>query len=216
MARVAARGRRPCERAGEPEYLSNRCAYDRIRHDMRSFKSFATTRSAARISMLVLLCTLVWLGNGRGADAQLDASWTPSGDGPLPLSDNYRSTLRKLCRLLEKDKLPPKLASSRSTIVSQCEQLREADAAGGSTYGSGSPVPGWVLGVGAVVVAGMMLADRARGGNFGGQALGGGDAGGAAAGANDAELRARRARFLDQLGGGDDLAASLRRRQAAS
>ena len=94
-------GRRPCERAGEPEYLSNRCAYDRIRHDMRSFKSFATTRSAARISMLVLLCTLVWLGNGRGADAQLDASWTPSGDGPLPLSDNYRSTLRKLCRLLE-------------------------------------------------------------------------------------------------------------------
>ena len=169
------------------------------------------------LSMLMLLVAMI-SGNPRGAAAQLDASWTPSGDGPLPLSDNYRSTLRKLCQLLEKDKLPPKLDSSRSTIVHQCEQLREADAAGGSTYGDGSPVPGWVLGVGAVVGVSMMLVDRVRGGKFSGQALGGVSGTGVPTSATDAELRARRAKFLDQLGAssGDNLAQSLRQRQTAS
>jgi hypothetical protein len=173
----------------------------------------------ASLSVLLMLVALVSVGNGpRGAAAQFDASWTPSGDGPLPLSDNYRSTLRKLCRLLEKDQLPPKLASSRSTIVGQCEQLREADAAGGSAYANGSPVPGWVIGAGAVVVVGMMLADRARGGSFSGQTLGGATGSDVSTSASDAELRARRAKFLDQLGGssGDDLAQSLRQRQSAS
>ena len=44
--------------------------------------------------------------------AQLSASWTPSGDGPLPLSENYRTTLRKLCKLELKDSLPPKVRSA--------------------------------------------------------------------------------------------------------
>ena len=178
-----------------------------------SCRKHHTTNAAAvaRISVLAvaLLCT-VWVGT----DAQFDASWTPSGDGPLPLSENYRSTLRKLCRLLEKDQLPPKLSSSRSTIAHQCEQLRDADAAAGGL--PASPVPTWVLGVGAVVVVGMMFADRARGSSLGpGQALGGGSAG-VATSANDAELRAQRAKFLDRLGGSADLAESLRQRQAAS
>ena len=50
--------------------------------------------------------------------AQLSASWTPSGDGPLPLSENYRTTLRKLCKLELKDSLPPKVRSASFTTVS--------------------------------------------------------------------------------------------------
>ena len=180
----------------------------------------AASPAAGMCQLLLLLLALAALPCG--TDGQLDASWTPSGDGPLPLSDNYRSTLRKLCRLLDKDKLPPKLASSHSTIVRQCGQLAEADAAGGGAAGGDSAIPGWVLGVGVVVVAGAMLADRAgagRGMASGGQALGGA-ASGTTAGVDDAAVRAQRAKFLDKLGGsssggtgsGADLAESLRQR----
>jgi hypothetical protein len=30
----------------------------------------------------------------------LDLSWVPTGDGPLPSSENYRGKLRKLCDLI--------------------------------------------------------------------------------------------------------------------
>ena len=74
------------------------------------------------------LCALQLLLLPPPGCAQLDASWTPAGDGPLPLSDNYRSKLRKLCRLLDKDQLPAKMESKRRSIADQCAQLREADA----------------------------------------------------------------------------------------
>ena len=105
----------------------------------------------------------------------------------------------------------------------QCGQLREADAAGdGAGFGGFGAMPGWVLGAGAVLVAGAMLADRARGdGGMGArQSLGGGGGSGGVS-ADEAAVRAQRARFLDSLGapaagGSSDLAESLRQRQAAS
>ena len=169
------------------------------------------------------LCALQLLILPPPGCAQLDASWTPAGDGPLPLSDNYRSKLRKLCRLLDKDQLPAKMESKRRSIADQCAQLREADAAGDGSVG-GPPLPGWVLGVIIVVVVGALLADRASkssGGGMGvGQALGGGSpagGGGAGTGADEAAVRAQRAAFLAKVGngGGGDLAESLRQRQVS-
>ena len=171
------------------------------------------------------LCALQLLLLPPPACAQLDASWTPAGDGPLPLSDNYRSKLRKLCRLLDKDQLPAKMESKRRSIADQCAQLREADAAGDGSVG-GPPLPGWVLGVIIVVVVGALLADRAsksfQEGIGVGQALGGGHAaggGGAGTGADEAAVRAQRAAFLAKVGngggGGGDLAESLRQRQVS-
>ena len=168
------------------------------------------------------LCALQLLLLPPPACAQLDASWTPAGDGPLPLSDNYRSKLRKLCRLLDKDQLPAKMESKRRSIADQCAQLREADAAGDGSAGGGPP--GWVLGVIIVVVVGALLADRAsksfQEGIGVGQALGGGSAaggGGAGTGADEAAVRAQRAAFLAKVGngGGGDLAESLRQRQVS-
>ena len=98
----------------------------------------AASPAAGMCQLLLLLLALAALPCG--TDGQLDASWTPSGDGPLPLSDNYRSTLRKLCRLLDKDKLPPKLASSHSTPWCSWlpSQLAASTSAQSNTWVSGS------------------------------------------------------------------------------
>mmetsp|Transcript_33778 Transcript_33778/g.34415 ORF Transcript_33778/g.34415 Transcript_33778/m.34415 type:complete len:175 (+) Transcript_33778:267-791(+) len=59
-----------------------------------------------------------------------DVSWTPAdSDGPLPLSEKYRESLRKICLLIrEKQPLPPHLESKRSSLRKQCKRLAEDDA----------------------------------------------------------------------------------------
>ena len=82
--------------------------------------------------------------------------------------------------------------------------MAEADAAGGGAAGGDSAIPGWVLGVGVVVVAGAMLADRAgagRGMASGGQALGGA-ASGTTAGVDDAAVRVPHTKLVVGLAAG--------------
>ena len=80
--------------------------------------------------------------------AALHARWIPNGDKPLPMSEEYRSKLRRLCTLIEKGKkLPPKLATRKRDIVSQCRKLADADSP--STwqpfgFGADGGLPGWL------------------------------------------------------------------------
>ena len=70
-----------------------------------------------------LAVVLLLLSAAVPSHSQLDASWTPAGDGPLPLSDNYRSTLRKLCKLERQDNLPPKVRGFNAATVPTCAHL---------------------------------------------------------------------------------------------
>lgn len=56
-----------------------------------------------------------------------DVSWIPSDpDGPLPLSSNFRSSLRKLCNLIDQGKVPPDLEGDKLLVVRKmCVKLKE-------------------------------------------------------------------------------------------
>jgi hypothetical protein len=71
----------------------------------------------------------------------LDLNWMPAdedGDGPLPLSENYRDQLRKLCAILAdpNNDQPPEIAGKREIIDRKCAKLKQSDS--GSSFGSGS------------------------------------------------------------------------------
>ena len=59
----------------------------------------------------------------------LDVSWIPNDpDGPLPLSIQYRQSLRKLCTLIEKgSRLPAEVESKRNILKKMCMKLRNDD-----------------------------------------------------------------------------------------
>lgn len=61
----------------------------------------------------------------------LDVSWIPNDpDGPLPLSIQYRQSLRKLCTLIEKgSRLPQEVESKRHILKKMCMKLRNDDDA---------------------------------------------------------------------------------------
>lgn len=61
-----------------------------------------------------------------------DVNWVPvDGDGPLPVSESYRGTLRKLCNLMEARKtIPPELLEKKDVIWKMCTKLRNDDPRG--------------------------------------------------------------------------------------
>ena len=84
-----------------------------------------------------------------------DLSWIPADPhAPLPLSANYRKSLRSLCKLLSsKDTLNKELEAKRPVLQIMCKQLQEDDAAGSGTsdyFGSDNSSPGYL---GAIVCA---------------------------------------------------------------
>mmetsp|Transcript_26193 Transcript_26193/g.37555 ORF Transcript_26193/g.37555 Transcript_26193/m.37555 type:complete len:173 (-) Transcript_26193:1943-2461(-) len=66
----------------------------------------------------------------------IDVSWIPvdgDGDGPLPLSKNYRDKLRKLCVIIKGPRPPPELAetSKRGVVLRKmCNRLEKDDKQG--------------------------------------------------------------------------------------
>ena len=66
----------------------------------------------------------------------IDVSWIPvdgDGDGPLPLSKNYREKLRKLCVIIKGPRPPPELAenSKRGAVLRKmCGRLEKDDKQG--------------------------------------------------------------------------------------
>lgn len=107
-----------------------------------------------------------------------DASWTPSDpDGPLPLSKNYRSTLRKLCRFLRTEQqVPPQVKVQKDVLIRLCKKLREEDKATGWQPGNDSWFDGidggkvaWGVFIGAIVAYYLYFNYQQQGGNFGGQ-----------------------------------------------
>lgn len=57
-----------------------------------------------------------------------DASWISSDDGQLPLSEKYRTQLRKLCELIRSQKkLPLELEAKRNVLEKQCIRLQRDD-----------------------------------------------------------------------------------------
>ena len=63
--------------------------------------------------------------------SSLDVRWTPSdadGDGQLPLSENYRKNLRKLCDMLRTNQaLPNDIRKQRKTLEKECSKLQRDD-----------------------------------------------------------------------------------------
>lgn len=60
----------------------------------------------------------------------IKATWTPTdvNDGPLPLSTNYRNSLRSMCKKLSKNRLPERMVDKRNMLEKQCTQLARDDA----------------------------------------------------------------------------------------
>jgi len=107
-----------------------------------------------------------------------DASWTPSDpDGPLPLSKNYRSTLRKLCRYLRTEqKVPPQVQVQQDVLIRLCKKLRQEDKATGWQPGNDSWFDGidggkmaWGVFIGGIVAYYLYFNYQRQGGRFGGE-----------------------------------------------
>ena len=60
----------------------------------------------------------------------MNVDWLPNDENaPLPLSTTFRSSLRRLCILVEgKGKMPPEIIKKRDVIVSMCKKLDEDEA----------------------------------------------------------------------------------------
>uniref|UniRef100_A0A7S0SV00 Uncharacterized protein n=1 Tax=Chromulina nebulosa TaxID=96789 RepID=A0A7S0SV00_9STRA len=72
----------------------------------------------------------------------LDASFTAADDEQLPLSANYRQSLRNLCDIIDKGgKLPPSYAGKEHEIKRQCNQLKKDD----NHISSSSPISNFSL-----------------------------------------------------------------------
>jgi hypothetical protein len=61
--------------------------------------------------------------------SSLDVSWIPSDpDPPLPLSSNYRASLRRLCKIIDSGSpLPPELSEKKEQLSILCRKLRADD-----------------------------------------------------------------------------------------
>lgn len=59
----------------------------------------------------------------------LDVSWIPNDpDGPLPLSIQYRQSLRRLCLLIDKgSRLPPEVEAKKNVLKKMCTKLKYDD-----------------------------------------------------------------------------------------
>eukprot|EP00670_Eutreptiella_braarudii_P004226 CAMPEP_0174304370 /NCGR_PEP_ID=MMETSP0809-20121228/60749_1 /TAXON_ID=73025 ORGANISM="Eutreptiella gymnastica-like, Strain CCMP1594" /NCGR_SAMPLE_ID=MMETSP0809 /ASSEMBLY_ACC=CAM_ASM_000658 /LENGTH=180 /DNA_ID=CAMNT_0015410591 /DNA_START=17 /DNA_END=559 /DNA_ORIENTATION=- len=81
----------------------------------------------------------------------LDVSWIPADpDGNLPLSTNYRDSLRKLCHKFDRgDFLSHLPHQKKATVVKLCLKLKEDDAHDGG-HGSSS------RGVGPIIIVGLL------------------------------------------------------------
>lgn len=75
------------------------------------------------IIMIMMICSCI--------TNALDVSWIPNDpDGPLPLSIQYRQSLRRLCSLIEKgSRLPAEVESKRNVLKKMCTKLRSDDDA---------------------------------------------------------------------------------------
>ena len=75
--------------------------------------------------IFLLLCCISSLNTA----VALDVSWIPTDpDGPLPLSANYRDSLRKLCYLMESGiPLPDELNQKKRVLDKMCRKLRTGD-----------------------------------------------------------------------------------------
>jgi hypothetical protein len=60
----------------------------------------------------------------------MNVDWLPNDENaPLPLSSVFRSSLRKLCNLVDgNSKLPPEILKKKEVIVSMCKKLDEDEA----------------------------------------------------------------------------------------
>jgi hypothetical protein len=69
------------------------------------------------------------------AASSLDVSFLPNDENaPLPLSQKYRESLRKLCSLYQEgtNKMPPELLEKRAILAKMCQKLAKDDANIGS------------------------------------------------------------------------------------
>ncbi|GAB5354750.1 hypothetical protein AAMO2058_000146100 [Amorphochlora amoebiformis] len=83
-----------------------------------------------------------------------DVSWTPSGDGPLPLKKSFRDKLRKLCKMVQENPSGVQVENMEN-LKKQCAKLAHEDTAaelGLSNGGSGPSLLMWL-----VVAAGVYL-----------------------------------------------------------
>jgi hypothetical protein len=65
------------------------------------------------------------------AASSLDVSFLPNDENaPLPLSQKYRESLRKLCSLYQEEtnKIPPELLEKRAILAKMCQKLAKDDA----------------------------------------------------------------------------------------
>ena len=78
------------------------------------------------VLVLVSLCLVTSLQHIVQA---MDVSFIPSDpDGPLPLSSNYRESLRKLCDIMDKNKpIPPELEAKKAVMKRLCVRLKKDD-----------------------------------------------------------------------------------------
>ena len=75
------------------------------------------------ILMMIILLLLIVKSLG------LDVSWLPNDENaPLPLSVQYRQSLRRLCLLIEKgSRLPPEIETKKNVLKKMCSKLRDDD-----------------------------------------------------------------------------------------
>ena len=59
-----------------------------------------------------------------------DLNWIPAdADGPLPVSEAYRDSLRKLCSVLDSGgSLPQESAHKRHVVAKMCKKLKQTDS----------------------------------------------------------------------------------------
>ena len=76
------------------------------------------------IGLFILCASVCFL-----SAVSMDVSWIPSeANGPLPLSENYRSSLRTLCSMLQNGKqLSSELELKRPVLKIMCQRLKEDD-----------------------------------------------------------------------------------------
>ena len=93
--------------------------------------------------------------------AALDVSWIPADpDGPLPLSEKYRTSLSKLCKLDEQGKLKALRPTELRRVRAQCAKLRAAAGwGGGMDFNRGGGSIGALI---VMMVCGALLLGRTQ------------------------------------------------------
>lgn len=104
------------------------------------------------VSDITMYIIIVLLGTLWSSTA-FDVNWIPAdSDGPLPVSEAYRDSLRKLCTILDSgEAIPQEAAHKRHVIDKMCSKLKQTDSFVDMTgFAVGTQTLGYL--VGAVVV----------------------------------------------------------------